>query len=338
MTTIREIAKQAGVSPAVVSRIINRDPALRVSAKTRSMVQQIIKETNYVPKSGIRNEIIVLMAISQQRQAQDLYFSNLHSAILHYCKCNNLKVLKTIWLPNENQIANLTRFKGAMMVGPFTASTIVKVKKVARSFVLVDDNTNVPETNQVKSNFDTITNAVLTNFWQRSREKITFVGGPITRISGAGTNWGDLIDIRLATYYDWIKKHAFAPDIINVGLTIDDGRKAAEQLIARKMNRPYTFPNAIIALNDMIARGLVDQLAASGIRIPQDVTIIGFDDLSITRIRKPTITSVNIPTNEIANAAVRLLRDQLNHSICGTNIITVPGKLVYRDSFPKVIR
>ncbi|EHO51516.1 transcriptional regulator, LacI family [Lentilactobacillus kisonensis F0435] len=337
MSTIREIAKIAGVSPSLVSRIINNDPSLRVSDQTRRTVKQVISQTNYVVKHGSRNEIIILMAISQQRQSQDLYFSNLHNDILYHCKNNNLKVLKTIWLPDEDQIANLDKVSGVMVVGPFTASTIVKIKQVARSFVLVDDNTSVPNINQVKSNFDTITNTILNGFWHRSREKIAFIGGSIIRISGAGKNWGNLIDIRLATYYEWIRKHSFAPDILNVGLTIADGQKAATQLLARKKENPYAFPNAIVALNDMIARGLVDELTESGIRIPEDVSLVGFDDLSITRIRKPTITSVNIPTNGIANAAVRLLRDQLNKSIFGNNIITVPGKLIYRDSFPEKV-
>lgn len=337
MTTIREIAAIAGVSPGLVSRIINNDPSLRVSDQTRKQVKKVIRQTNYVVKHGSRNEIIILMAISQKRQTQDLYFSNLHTDILNHCKNNNLKVLKTIWLPNETQIATLDKVSGVMVVGPFTASTIVKIKQAARSFVLVDDNTHVPDTNQVKSNFDTLTNNILNGFWHRSREKIAFVGGSIIRMSGAGKSWGNLIDTRLATYYDWIKRHSFAPDILNVGLTIADGERAANQLLLRKKENSYTFPNAVIALNDMIARGLIDRLTESGIRIPEDITLVGFDDLSITRIRKPTITSVNIPTNGIANAAVRLLRDQLNKSISGTNIITVPGKIIYRESFPKEV-
>lgn len=171
MSTIREIAKIAGVSPSLVSRIINNDPSLRVSDQTRRTVKQVISQTNYVVKHGSRNEIIILMAISQQRQSQDLYFSNLHNDILYHCKNNNLKVLKTIWLPDKDQIANLDKVSGVMVVGPFTASTIVKIKQVARSFVLVDDNTSVPNINQVKSNFDTITNTILNGFWHRSREK-----------------------------------------------------------------------------------------------------------------------------------------------------------------------
>lgn len=115
------------------------------------------------------------------------------------------------------------------------------------------------------------------------------------------------------------------------------GKKLLLNYWQEKKENPYAFPNAIVALNDMIARGLVDELTESGIRIPEDVSLVGFDDLSITRIRKPTITSVNIPTNGIANAAVRLLRDQLNKSIFGNNIITVPGKLIYRDSFPEKV-
>lgn len=203
--------------------------------------------------------------------------------------------------------------------------------------MLVDDNTTISGVNQVKSNFDAITTGILNDFLADHRHQISFVGGSIERINRSGKIWDNLIDLRLSTYYEWAKKHSMIPDIINVGLTIADGQKAAVQLLQRRKESGYAFPNAIIALNDLIARGLADTFSESNIRIPEDVGIVSFDDLSITRIRKPTISSVKIPTDEIANAAVRLLRDQINHSLLGTNIITVPGQIIYRDSFPKLV-
>lgn len=337
MTTMRDIAKIAHVSPGVVSRIINEDPTLRVSRKTREKVKSVIEETGYILRKSSRSEIAILLALSQQRVIQDPYFSELLQGILSFCKQNNLKVVKTLWLPDKNDLYHLDRLDGVLVIGPFTTAAIVSMKKIARSFVLVDDNTTISGVNQVKSNFDAITTGILNDFLADHRHQISFVGGSIERINRSGKIWDNLIDLRLSTYYEWAKKHSMIPDIINVGLTIADGQKAAVQLLQRRKESGYAFPNAIIALNDLIARGLADTFSESNIRIPEDVGIVSFDDLSITRIRKPTISSVKIPTDEIANAAVRLLRDQINHSLLGTNIITVPGQIIYRDSFPKLV-
>ncbi|MEE8824388.1 HTH-type transcriptional regulator LacR [Lentilactobacillus sunkii] len=335
MTSIRDIAKMAGVSPGVVSRIINQDPTLRVSVNTRSRVKSIIAKNNYTPRKTSRQEIVILMAFSKKRVMNDPYFSDLLNGILYYCKQNNLKVLTTIWLPDNDSLSHLDRLKGVLVVGPFTTSAIINMKRIANSFVLVDDNTSVPRTNQIKSNFDDITREILNGFIDDNRTRISFVGGAIERINGSGKIWDNLIDLRLSTYYEWTKRHSIVPDIINVGLTINDGKLAAQQLLKRRSQNSYTFPNAIIALNDLLARGMADEFSANGIKIPEDLCIVSFDDLSITRIRKPTITSVKIPTDELANASVRLLRDQINHSLIGTNIITVPGSIIYRDSFQR---
>lgn len=330
--TIREIAKLARVSPGVVSRMLNHDPSLRISATTRQRIEEIVKKTGY-QKTTSRYEVAVLLALNKKRVSQDPYFSDLLQGILSYCRLNNLKVVQTIWLPDNTALTQLKHLHGVLVIGPFTIAAIKRMKQIANAFVLVDDNTNVPKTNQVKSNFDEITSKILDDFLTANRNRISFVGGSIERINQSGKTWDNLIDLRLSTYYDWSKRHLLTPDIINVGLTIEDGRKAAQFLLSRRKNDNYSFPNGIIALNDLIARGMIDAFGENNINVPDDVCIASFDDLMITRIKAPTITSVNIPTNELANAAVRLLRDQINHSLVGTNIITVPGTINYRDSF-----
>lgn len=333
--TIREIAKLADVSPGVVSRVINQDPSLRISTTTRQRIESVIKKTGYQRKTS-RYEIVILLALSQKRVSQDPYFSDLLQNILIYCRLNNLKVAKTIWLPDNVALAQLDKLHGVLVIGPFTTAAIKRMKRISNAFVLVDDNTSVPKTNQVKSNFDQITNKILDDFIIDHRNRISFVGGSIERINQSGKTWNNLIDLRLSTYYEWSKKHTLVPDIINVGLTIEDGKKAAQYLLNRKKETDYSFPNGIIALNDLIARGLIDTFSENQIDVPSDVSVVSFDNLMVTRIKSPTITSIQIPTNELANAAVRLLRDQINHSLVGTNIITVPGNIIYRDSFPKI--
>lgn len=337
MTTMRDVAQEAGVSLGVVSRIVNQDPTLRVSEKTKQRVEMTIKELNYICNNHASHKIVILMAVDQKRIITDPYFSDLLDKLHYFCQINNLKVANTLWASKKLDPSELKEYQGVIVVGPFTTSFITTIKKYASNLVIIDDNTNISQINQIKSDFNLITTNILNSFYENNRKHISFVGGDIEKISGSGKMWSNLVDIRLQTYSQWVRKHALSSDIINVGLTIADGKKAAEYLINRRRLDKYNFPNAIIALNDLIARGLIDTFIENNIKVPQDVSIVGFDNLTITESKKPTITSVKIPIDNIANAAVRLLKDQMQRRLTGVNIITVPSEIINRESFGQQI-
>jgi LacI family transcriptional regulator len=103
------------------------------------------------------------------------------------------------------------------------------------------------------------------------------------------------------------------------------GRKATLELLPAK-------PTAIFASNDLMALGAMEALRESGLRIPEDVSLIGFDDIPQMSIAHPKITTVHQPLNEMARTAVKLLLEQLENPETPTRRVTLDTTLVIRES------
>lgn len=333
MTTMREIARQANVSPGLVSRIIKKDPTLRVSVETRSRVESIVKANHYHLPASSRYPVSLLLALRKERVQSDPYFSSLLKQLKQQMKNFNMEIAGTYYLPDKELISQLPPQQGLLAVAPFTGSALTEMKKISSHLVVIDDNTFQPGLNIIRSNFDEVTKQLLNNFVALGRRSIAFAGGNIPRINAAGKEWENLVDRRLASYYKWTKYHSLELRILNEELNIAGGRRAANQLIEQQRDG-HAFPNAVIAINDLVARGMIDELVAHGIRIPEDICVAGFDNLLIATVKEPQITSVQLPVAEIANAAIRLMNGLITNQVLGTNIVIVPAQIRYRTSCP----
>lgn len=333
MTTMREIARQADVSPGLVSRIIKKNPTLRVSRETRSRVESIIKAQHYHLPTSSRYPVSLLLALSKERVLSDPYFSGLLKQLEQQMKNFNLEIAGTYYLPDKALISQLPAQQGLLAIAPFTSSALTEMKKVSRRLGVIDDNTFQPGLNIVRSNFAEVTNRLLNNFTALGRRSIAFAGGNIPRINAAGKEWENLVDRRLASYYKWIKYHSLELRILNEELTVAGGRQAARQLLEQQRSG-HPPPGAVLAINDLVARGMIDELTAHGIHVPEDVCIAGFDNLLIATVKEPRITSAQLPVAEIANAAIRLMNGLITKQVLGTNIVIVPAKIRYRTSCP----
>jgi LacI family transcriptional regulator len=94
-----------------------------------------------------------------------------------------------------------------------------------------------------------------------------------------------------------------------------------------------TLPSAFFCMNDIIAYGCMKALRDRGIRIPQDVSVIGFDDLPSSVVTNPPLTTIKVSTHQIGERALERLSDKINGlTHASPEKILVAGKLVIRDS------
>ncbi|MCU1411688.1 MAG: LacI family transcriptional regulator [Rhodoglobus sp.] len=147
------------------------------------------------------------------------------------------------------------------------------------------------------------------------RKRIAFVGGPLAirqvadRLEGAGTAVREAGDVTL--------------EVLNVtNRTITDGREVGRALAARPVN---TRPDAIFAVNDLLALGLLQVLVASGARVPDDIALVGYDDIEYGESSIIPLTSVRAPHEGFGFAAVDLLVSQMTDEPPAT-----PKQLVFQ--------
>jgi LacI family transcriptional regulator len=111
-------------------------------------------------------------------------------------------------------------------------------------------------------------------------------------------------------------------------LTIQAGCSAADDLLAR----PDARPTAIVAGNDLVALGVIRRLRAHGLRCPEDVSVVGFNDMPFAEDFWPPLTTIHMPLREIGAEAARLLLHGIESGEQEEATLTLPVSLVIRGS------
>jgi DNA-binding LacI/PurR family transcriptional regulator len=108
---------------------------------------------------------------------------------------------------------------------------------------------------------------------------------------------------------------------------IEGGRCAASEILASG-----NLPTAVLAANDLMALGAINEFRAAGLHVPRDISVIGFDDIAFAALADPPLTTVNLPRNELGRRAVEALLETLADSNQQGVEITIPTQLIIRAS------
>jgi signal transduction histidine kinase len=158
---------------------------------------------------------------------------------------------------------------------------------------------------------------------EHGHRRIGFIGGYEESETGDSA-------IRLAAYHKAIRAHGLEPDpdLIAYGYhTIRGGRDAAQHIL--DTGAPFT---ALLTSNDESAIGAMRGLADAGLRVPDDVAVIGFDDILDARAMDPPLTSIHIPKYELGYRVLEYLLDRMSGQAEGAEIVRVPLRLSVRQS------
>lgn len=326
--TISDVAKLAGVSYQTVSRVVNNKPD--VSESTRKRIQKIIKETGYRPSQIARSLVtartatigLVVPDISNPffsavaRGVEQLAYSQGYSILL----CNTgedvtreLDVLHTLHeryvdgvivcgLRQEDALLQeaLANFKAAVLVNRRLQGEPVPA-------VLVDDELGGYLNTQ--------------HLIQMGHTAIGFLAGPAASYSGTQRRLGysrALADAGIPLRERWITY--FTP-------TVADGETAAEVMLSA--NPELT---ALICHNDLMAVGALRYCASSLRRVPEDIAIIGFDDIMLATLVSPPLSTCHVPRVEVGRIAVSMLIEQINDQADPSVEIVIQPHLVIRAS------
>ena len=135
---------------------------------------------------------------------------------------------------------------------------------------------------------------------------------------------------RLAGYISAIKAHGLDEDmrLIHKGdYSFETGKRGADYFLS--MTTP---PTAIVCANDTMAIGSIKEIRRRGLRVPNDISVMGFDDISVASQITPALTTVSVPVEEIAKRAIELLTSVLDGNELEDRHLTLPCRLVLRDS------
>ncbi|WP_054025188.1 LacI family DNA-binding transcriptional regulator [Bacillus sp. FJAT-28004] len=328
MATIRDIAIKANVSSVTVSRVLNRDQSFSVSEETRQRIISIADELNYkTPRerkgknaisTGSDARIGTVIFLTEQQEEGDSHFSSIREGIEKECIAAGItttNVLRLSQYGNPDLVIN--HVDGAIVIGG-SIDNIAPIVNQVDNLVFVDFSPDVDKFDSVIIDFERATKLALDHLIKAGHKEIGIMVG--------GKSYGK--DER-HHYYEGIMKENGTYDHKHVYVgdwSTTEGYNSMKQIIEKD-----NLPTAFFFANDSLAIGALRALQEAGIRVPQKMAVVGFDDFPMSAYVTPALTTVKIQSEMMGRMAVKLLLDQMN----GREIpvqVTVPSKLIVRDS------
>lgn len=334
--TIKDVAKKAGVSVATVSRVVNQKDIHKVGARTQKRIEKILKEMGYYPNTMARGlktrktfNIGVVFFWYGRPHLTDFYLTRILDGIITFLSEKKFNVLMNTFtraMGDEGVYASFVNsglVDGILAIAPPLESRFYQDLKTGQlPYVLVNYQVNDPSVCFVDClNTQGIIDAVehLVNL---GHKHIGFIGGDITFSKNA-------LDRYNAFQYVLKKSHLpYSEDHVAFGNFQEESGAKAVQTIWKTKNPP----TALISSSDIMAIGAIKELKRMGLNVPQDVAVIGYDDIPNIGVGSLSLTTIHQPLYDIGYEAARMLWLRIEKRPLDYNHRLFPTKLIVRES------
>ena len=330
--TLEDIAEQAGVSRATVSRVVNNHS--NVSDKTRKRVLSVIQKNNFHPNAAARTlasarswTIGLVLPLSVSFFFTDPYYPNLTKGIAQACNQHNYTMAFFLVSNKEDEknmyprIARKGFLDGVVIQSGHHGDQGIIGKMIDMKIPMVvigrpfrSDNVTYIDIDNINSSYTAVSHLI-----RLGRKRIGTITGPTSSTVG--------ID-RLEGYRKAMMERNLPVDehlIVEGDFTEAGGYYAMQKLISYR-------PDAIFAASDMMAIGAMRALNEDNIRIPDDIALIGFDDLPMSSYSNVSLTTIRQPVVESGICTIETLIDMIENGITQPRHIIMDTELIIRDS------
>jgi LacI family transcriptional regulator len=326
--TIADVAAHAGVSKTTVSRVLNGKGEL--NAATAARVRQVIAELGYVPSAGA-----VGLARGRTRIAGMLvpsltwpWIGEVLQGVIDVVEAEGFGLLLFTCNRGSDSLRSFAQqvsaksFDGLLVIEPEgTLDYITELHAAGLPVVLIDDRGHQPLFPSVATTDRTGGASAAHHLLELDRRRPLVVTGPVA-FGCAQERLAGFADVYAAAGLPLPVEHVLVGDF-----TFEEGRNQ----VARALAQGLRF-DALFAQNDLSATGALQALREAGLRIPQDVAVVGFDDIPLASYSEPPLTTVHQPLREMGEAAARMLLAQFRGSPLPATPQVLPTTLVVRGS------
>ncbi len=307
---MKDIAKICGVSRQTVHAALNNKPG--VSPETREHILRVVREHNYHPNR---------IATSLHQKSADFvgltildirnpFFADLVQGITQVVKASGLHLMFFETVTKEDEIdavETMISYRAAgMILAPVQDESRTRhleaIKGRGIPLVSVGEVRGF-ETNYVEVDNRRASQQAVQHLIDKGHRRIVYFAGPDRIVSARERTVGfmeSMMENRLS----------FSPgDIMTVGDSTQGGYKAANQVLSRPESER---PTAIVCFNDMVALGVYEAAVELGVSIPEDISVIGCDDIHLARLLGPPLTTIALPVREMGQYAAQMLVDQIH--------------------------
>jgi len=331
-TTIHDVARKANVSVATVSRVLNSPSVVRDI--TRNRVLKAMKDTHYVYNAlagGLSARKTTILGVIIPTITNPV-FATVTRGIQDYARQRGYSIIlgNTDYSEeNERDLIHLLQEKradGVILNGPWRDTPLVSLMKKTRlPFVITWQTLQDKDVNFVA--FDNLKSAyrIVEHLIGLGHRRIGMIAGKFSVSERARMRWEG--------YRNCLADHhiAFDPQLVlEKGYTFADGKEA----MARVLQLPSP-PTAVFCGNDILAIGAIVCAREKGMRVPRDLSVVGFDDVEISAYYDPPLTTMAVPAYEMGQLAAKILIENIRGESKPPQQYILETKLVIRGSTDK---
>ena len=334
MATLQEISTLANVSLATVSRVLNGDKTLKVQQATKDKILKIAKELNYktpkqrlVEKKQKKFKVGIAQMLDSSEQKDDIYYILLKNILEETCHLKNIETI-TLFRNDKRIFTKNTKDKldGIFAIGCFSPEEIKTFENYSKNIIFIDSTPDELNYHSVVPNYQLGVKIAINNFLDKGHKNIGFIGSLYS--------YGNTKEVEINSIFRYYKsimeeKNLYNPsNNVNCKLNSKDGYIQLKKYLEENSQN---LPTAFFISSDAIASGALKAFSEKNINIPQDVSIITFNDTNISEFATPPLSSIKVFMRETSKAALTLMQE-LWSGEHGVKKIVMPCNIVERKS------
>ncbi|USB33668.1 LacI family DNA-binding transcriptional regulator [Paenibacillus sp. YPG26] len=333
--TIKDVAKKAGVSPSTVSRVLSNHP--RISTQTSTKVKEIMEQLGYHPNimakslvSKTTESICIILPKPAEELFSNLFFMELIRGIVTQANRSGYDVLLSSGANEKEEVEAVARLlkgrrvDGAILLYSRNDDPVIEfLHENKYPFVIVGRSNDHPDalsvdTDNVQAAYDATKHLI-----SMGHERIGFVSGPPNLTVSQDRMKGyqkALVDAGLEMRPEWIVEGEF----------LQDSGYRAMSFIMSLPNRP----TALVVVDDMVSFGVLRGLHELNFKVPDDICLVSFNNITLSELSTPPISSIDIGIYHLGYTASQMLIQNIQNGE-DTNYQTrqiIPHRLMIRES------
>lgn len=331
--TIKDVARIAGVDPSTVSRVIADNP--RISEKTKEKVLKVMAELDFHPNAiarSLANRSTKTIGVIMPHATEQVFVNPFFTEVMRGIGVSALKrgynVLFSTGSSGEEEykatqrLVNEKRVDGLILLtSRIGDKTIEGLKKKRFPFVVVGKPSKMEDVNWVDNDNLEAGYEATDYLIKQGHKRIGFIGGEFSYVfmGERFKGYKKALDANGMKFY---KEYLSLDELVEEG-----GYRAIGKLLQAKSR-----PTAVVAADDLVAFGAIRAIKEAGLRVPEDIAVVGFNDTPLASYIDPPLSSVEIFVYDLGYNASETLINQLEESDGHKKHIIIPTKLIVRRS------
>lgn len=331
MATITEIAKKTNVSITTVSRVLNYDKSLSISEEKRKLILETAENLDYqTPKRKKLNlkkplTFGLIHWYTMHQELEDTYYLSIRLGIERTCYDRHIELVKIFKTDDTYVLDNIQPLDGIIAVGKFSTEEIKMFEDKFTYIVFVDSSPDDLKFDSVMIDIKEAFKKAIDYILSLGHTRIGYIGGR-EYIGKDQIAIGEQREIVFKEYLD--EKGLLDERNVHIGsFTIESGYALMKQAISQNH-----LPTAFMIASDGMAIGLMKACYEAGIRIPKDLSIFSFNDITQSQYTIPPLSTVKVFKEFMGEQAVSLLIEKATGQRTISKKVIIPTELVIRES------